>query len=159
MNPDRLLHEGIKKVKEAGIKPGRIDPEILINTRAVRIAGRCTEIVGGKYDFKIEINHMLLNAEKDIIMNTIIHEILHTVKGCMNHGEKWSNHAKTMNDMFGYNISRTVSYEETGIERPKAKYTVACKDCSVVFYRQRKSKLITHIDDYECACGGSLFLK
>lgn len=159
LNPDMLLREGIEQVKAAGIKPGSIDPEVIINTRAVRIFGRCSKIIGNKYDFKIEINHRLLEVEKEIAMNTMVHEILHTVKGCMNHGQLWQNNASIMNDKFGYDISRTTSYEKVGLERPKAKYVVVCDSCPNIFYRQRKSKLITNIKAYECGCGGSLSLE
>lgn len=159
LNADMLLKEGIEQVKAAGIKPGSIDPELKVNKRAVKRFGQCRKIMSSKYDFEIEINHKLLGLDKEKAMNTVVHEILHTVKGCMNHGKTWQNYASIMNNKFGYDISRTTSYEKVGLERPKAKYEVVCESCSNVFHRQRKSKLITNMSQYRCACGGSLSLK
>lgn len=159
LNPNELLKEGIKQVKAAGINPGIIDPELKVNKRAIKRFGQCRRIMSNDYEFEIEINHKLLSLKKEKAMNTVVHEILHTVDGCMNHGKKWQSHALTMNRKFGYDISRTTSYEKLGLERPKAKYVVACNNCSNIFRRQRKSKLITNINQYRCACGGKLSLK
>lgn len=158
MSIDNLLKEGIEQVMLAGITPGNIDPKVKVNNRAVKRFGQCEKLMGNKYDYKIEINAKLLNAKKEKIMNTIVHEILHTCKGCMNHGATWQKYASIMNDEFDYDISRTTSYEKIGIERPKPKYIVECKSCGNQFHRQKKSKLITDIHLYKCSCGGKLKL-
>lgn len=158
LNANELLQKGIKQVKAAGIEPGNIDPKIVINSRAKTRFGLCRK-TPGKYDYQIEINNQLLEADKKKAMNTMVHEILHTVRGCMNHGSTWARHANTMNVKFGYDISRTSSYEKLGIEAPKAKFTVKCKGCGMEIHRHRKSKLITHTNLYRCgACNGKLVL-
>lgn len=158
LNANQLLQEGIKQVIEAGIEPGNIDPNVTVNTRAKTRFGQCRKVPYGKYDYQININALLLGADKKKAMNTMVHEILHTVKGCMNHGALWKSHANTMNNKFGYDISRTSSYEKVGIERPKYKYIVKCKSCGIEIGRQKKSKLITQISRYKCRCGGKLEL-
>lgn len=117
LNANELLQKGIKQVKAAGIRPGNIDPEVVINSRAKSRFGLCRM---GKYNYQIEINSQLLQAEEKKVMNTIVHEILHTVRGCMNHGSTWARYANIMNCKFGYDISRTSSYEKMGLEEPKA---------------------------------------
>lgn len=158
LNADKLLQEGIKQVISAGITPGNINPNVKINTRAVKRFGQCKKVPDAKYDYEIEINAKLLNVSKEKLMNTLVHEILHTCKGCMNHGKTWKAYADKMNDKFGYDISRTTSYEKIGIERPASKYTVECQGCGVQIGRQQRSKLITQTHLYRCKCGGSLKL-
>lgn len=156
-NVNNLLKEAIEQVESAGITVGKINPNLGINTRAKTFFGTCKKVVK-TYDYEIEINHQLLKVNKKKLMNTLIHEVLHTCKGCMNHGKTWVNYANKMNDKFGYDISRATSYEKVGIERPKAKYTVECIGCGNQTYRQQRSKLITQVDKYRCRCGSKLKL-
>lgn len=159
LNANDLLKKGIKQVIAAGIEPGNIDPEVKVNTRAKKRFGLCTRTRGALYEYKIEINHQLLNTNEKTAMNTIVHEILHTCKGCMNHGKLWMSYARKMNEMYGYNITKTSSYEKMGLEKPKPKYLIKCKSskCSVEIPRYKKSKTVTHIDRYACPkCRGKL---
>lgn len=158
VNANKLLEKGLKQVSAAGIQTGNIDPEIIINSRAKKRLGLCRKVLG-KYDYQIEINSLLLELNEEKAMNTMVHEILHTVKGCMNHGSTWARHANTMSIKYGYDISRTSSYEKLGIEAPEAKFTVKCKGCGIETHRNRKSKLITHTSLYRCGyCNGQLSL-
>lgn len=158
LNANELLKEGIEQVESMGIEVGRINPIMDINTRAKTRFGRCRKVPNKQYDFEIQINALLLNGDKDKAMNTVVHEILHTCKGCMNHGSLWKQYASIMNRAFGYDISRTSSYEERGLERPKSKYTIKCDGCGQETGRDKRSKLITHIHHYRCKCGGKLSL-
>lgn len=158
LNANELLKEGIEQVKSAGIEPGNINPNVKINSRAKTRFGMCKK-TPGKYDYQIELNAELLKADKKKAMNTMIHEILHTVEGCMNHGITWQRHANKMNRLFGYDISRTSTYSELGLERPKAKYVIQCVDCNNEILRFKKSKVVTHINHYVCGkCNGKLKL-
>lgn len=159
LNPNQLLKEGLEQVKAVGIIPGKINPEVVVNKRATRRFGRCSR-VRGKYEFEIEINNALLSVDKKKAMNTMVHEILHTCDGCMNHGKLWKHYANVMNKKYGYNISRLGSYESAGLERPAAKYVIECEGCNEQYHRMRKSKIVTHAHLYGCGkCGGKLRLK
>lgn len=158
MNIDELLQEGIKQVLKVNIKPGKIDPKVKINSRAKRRFGQCRKVPYGEYDYEIEINEALLKATKEKIMNTLVHEILHTCKGCMNHGKTWKAYAHEMNVKYGYDISTTTSYEAIGIERPAFKYTIECQGCGTLIGRQQRSKLVKQPYLYRCKCGGKLAL-
>lgn len=158
LDVNKLLEKAKSQASSVGIKLGNIDPEVIINKRAKTWFGRCKR-VQGKYNYQIELNSLLLNSNEENIMNVLVHEILHTVKYCMNHGAIWTINAKIMNMEFGYDISTTTSYSQLGIKSPKAKYTIKCKGCGLVDYRYRKSKVITNINKYKCkTCKSSLLL-
>lgn len=99
---------------EANIEIGIIS-NIKINSRAKRRWGLCTKLADGT--FSIEISDQLLkdDVEEDALMNTVMHEILHTVDRCMNHGKKWKECAKIINRTYGMNIKRCTSAEEKRI--------------------------------------------
>lgn len=161
LNANEMLQKGIKQVKAAGITPGSINPNVVINNRAKNIFGKCSRVVG-PYDYQIELNSELLKTTQKKAMNTMVHEILHTVEGCMNHGAKWTRLAGVMNEKNGYNISRNSSHEQLGIKRPKAKYEINCanESCDLKVVRYKKSKIVTHIHLYRCPhCSSDLKLK
>lgn len=146
---DCCLHE----VQTAGIKAGPII-SVRQNSRAKNRWGQTQLINGG---FVIEINTELLqDSVSDLATkNTIIHEILHTVDGCMNHGDKWQWCAARMNK-YGYNIKRTTSAAEKGIEQTY-KYVVKCQGCGATAKYNRAGKVIQHPENYRCGkCGGEL---
>jgi hypothetical protein len=134
-----------------------IAPEVLINRRAKKRFGACRKTAAG---FTIEISEFMLDADPQHIKNTLAHEVLHTCRGCQNHGKKWKIYAGEMNRAYGYKITTTSSYDKMGLDKPEKKinyrYMVKCRSCGKIIYRQKKSKLITHTDYYRCTCGGSL---
>ena len=113
-----------------------------------------------QYSFLIEICEAMLDADEQELKNVIAHEILHTCYGCYNHGKRWKAYAAKMNNMYGYNITSTTTYERIGLKRPEKKvvyrYKIQCQKCGKTFYRQKKSKLITNTGRYRCTCGGKL---
>lgn len=163
LNANELLQKGIEQVKSVGIIPGKINPNVVINSKAASRFGLCSRKKNGKYDYEIQLNSILLEAGADekAAMNTMIHEILHTCEGCMNHGPKWKSYAAIMNRKFGYNIDTCNSYEELGLKEPKGKYTLKCtnKKCGKTYEKNRKSKSVTNPNLYKCGeCGSSIKL-
>ena len=81
-------------------------------------------------------------------METIIHEILHTCKGCMNHGKEWKRLANIVYQKSGYRITTTSAREKFGLESTPAKvknnYVFVCEDCGQVIRRDRFSKFCQH---------------
>lgn len=155
-----IFTECINDVEAAGITPGNI-VNISINTRAKKRWG-CAKQVGKFY--KIEISDRLLQDEVDdkATKNTIVHEILHTVDGCMNHGENWKAVADKMNRTYPdvYNIKRTTSSEEKGIApspvRPD-RWELTCQSCGHTWRYKRAPKY--SVSAYACPCGGKLKMK
>ena len=92
----------------------------------------------------IEISKWVLELEDNIIKNTIIHELIHCIPYCNNHGIEFKKYAKLINNTYGYDISRVgdkkKDYEKSNLEYnegSKYNYRVVCKGCKQEFYRQR----------------------
>lgn len=135
--------------------------EFKVNTRAKSRFGQCKFVDNIYTDYEIEITDRLLknDATIDGLKNTIIHELLHTVEGCMNHGTKWKSLADKVNRAYGYNIKRASSCAEKGIKEEivpkKVNYMFKCKDCGQVIKRTRMSKFVRYYTYYRCGgCNG-----
>ena len=108
----------------------------------------------------IEISPWLLELEEDIIKNTIIHEIIHCLPNCNNHGEVFKKYANYINNKLGYNISRLGNKKEDYIkskieynENEEYNYHIMCTNCGQEFFRKRLNK--NFIRKYRCGkCGG-----
>lgn len=156
-----LLQEVISECKAIHIPvSNNISPDIFINKRAKSRFGACRKTRAG---FVIELCHPVLETDVNNIKNIMAHELLHTCRGCYNHGIRWKAYAERMNQAYGYNITTTTSYEQMGLEKPEKKiqykYLVQCRKCGKQIYRQKKSKLITNTNRYRCTCGGKLMVK
>ena len=158
--------ECMEMLDKINIKYGNIK-SITINTRARARWGQCKKIPGTK-EFTININQDLLDERNSVdgLKNTIIHELLHSVEGCMNHGPKWKKQADIVENTYGIHITRTSSAEDKGIEYRRSKsvrqstgklYIIECERCGYQYRHQRMSKSVQHPDWYGCGrCNGSL---
>lgn len=111
----------------------------------------------------IEISKWLMDLNDDIIKNTIIHEMIHCLPDCNNHGKEFKKYSKLINEKLGYNISRLGNkkedYEKSNVEfkeeNLKYKYVIVCEKCGLIYYRQRMAKNFTK--KYRCGkCRGIL---
>jgi len=154
-----LILQSIQEIRAVGIEPGNI-VKWSINRRAKSRWGLCTKHPDGTYS--IEISSRLLEdekvSEKDC-KDTIIHEILHSCKGCSGHTGRWKQYAEIMNRTYGYNIKRVTSSEEKGLERYESKsrspkYIYRCKKCGQLIIKKRKCKFTKYYKHYGCGiCG------
>ena len=168
---ERLYNECIDELALIGIpieELGKI--QITISKRATKRYGCCKQEEPDKKTryrenhivkygiFKkhiIEISAWVMELNEEIIKNTIMHEIIHCLPYCNNHGENFKKYAKCINQKLGYNISRVGNkaedYKNSNIEyneQEKYKYKIECKTCGQVFYRQRIAKGFTR--KYRC---------
>ncbi len=167
------------ELEAVGIRCGKVR-SWSVNRRAKSRWGQCRQVAEGVFD--IEISERLLSdeVEETAAKTTIIHELLHTVEGCMGHRGKWKLLAELVGRAYPwYQIKRTSSCEEKGIpqegpsgqrssaeqEDPfrqeaakrQARYRITCMGCGVQVYRQRASRLIRSPEDFRCGrCGGRL---
>lgn len=157
----------MEEVKAAGIVPGNI-VSVTINTRAKKRWGQCKRLSNGTYTINISNSLMADNVSINAAKNTMAHEILHTVKGCMNHGPEWQTVADKMNRIYPdiYNIKRTTSAEEKGLEgvgrvrNEEWKCKLVCQKCKGVHYYKRESKTVRNYHNYHCGkCGGKFTLE
>ena len=158
MSPERineLLAEVIEQARALGIPVSEdIVPEVRLNRRATGRFGCCIRRAG---IYTIELSERLLKARETAVRQTLAHEVLHTCRGCANHGARWKSYAARMNEAYGYAIARTDTCEKLGVEDTvQARYLVVCTRCGAQFRRSRKSKLVEHPERYRCRCGGRL---
>ena len=110
---NRNLKEVIKQAQDINIPvPADICEQVEINSRPKKRYG-CCRLKNGVYH--IEVSEFILGCDPEKIRGVLAHEILHTCKGCYNHGNMWKEYAAMMNSAYGYNIKRTSSNEEMGI--------------------------------------------
>lgn len=161
-NLQEIAKECMKELDNIGIEYGNIKL-FEVNTRAKKRWGQCRRVCG---EYSINISERLLDEETPIksLKETILHEILHTCKGCMNHGELWKRYAMKMNRAYGYNIKRCNSSEEKGVkvlkEVREIKHQFVCKGCGQTINRMRESKFTKYYNYYSCGrCGGDFIKK
>lgn len=77
------------------------------DTMYVEKIGRRKYIKYAKYNkHTIEISSWVMELDDKIIKNTIMHEIIHCMPYCNNHGKKFKEYARYINQELGYDISR-----------------------------------------------------
>ena len=158
---NKIYTECQKKLKSIGIQTGEIQ-KIAINKRARSRWGQCKVVPNRKYE--IEISHQLLDdtVPNKAMETVIIHELLHSCPGCMNHGEKWKKLCHKVYVAYGYNIQRTASAEDLGFVeteevKAKPKYKIVCTKCGNTYYREKICNIVKYPSHYKCGnCGGEL---
>lgn len=145
-------------LENIGIEYGNII-EVVPNSRAKKRWGQCCKVPGG---FSININVALLderNKEEGLI-DTLLHEIIHTCKNCFNHGANFKKIAGKIHRAYGYKIATAESAADMGvIEETRGieyKYAIQCETCKSIIRRTRMSNAIKHPEAYRCKCGGIL---
>ena len=132
-------------------------------TKYIEKVGRRKIIKYEKFNkHHIEISPWVLELDEEIIKNTIMHEIIHCLPNCNNHGEHFKKYAKYINDKLGYNISRVGNkkedYQKSNIEykeKEQFNYHIQCTNCGQSFYRKRLNRNFTR--KYRCGkCGSGL---
>lgn len=157
-NLNEIYEKCVKKLNAIGITPGNV-VSVTPNTRRMTAWGLCRKSYG---TCKIEISSILLDdsvADKSV-ETVMMHELLHTVDGCVGHGAEWKRLAAKVNAAYGYNVKRTNTPAEYGVNDVRVvgmKYKIQCVDCGTTAYRARKSNVTKDPNHYRCAiCGGKL---
>lgn len=175
-NPQELLEAYVQHALEM-LQLLNIEPHVLskisINKRASSFWGKVRRRYNrqtGEFIYMMEINQALVKlawdqCEKENpqysctfkpLLTVILHEWLHCVDGCLDHGRKWQTLATKVNTMYGYNISRTSSAEDLGLELDFAetyKYVLECPVCHTKTGRNTMSRAVKHPENYSCyAC-------
>ena len=131
-----------------------------INNRALKRLGRCESKSGNRYVIQINEFHNKLSPATNV-MNTLIHELLHSLPNCMNHGEIWKRYANKYNRVHGTTISRTSpldgNYKKFKEEIDKqrgntqhknhsvysdGKHKVTCSKCNKSWYYERAGRVV-----------------
>ena len=155
---EELLQKCRRILREEHIPVTEHPIDLTINSRVRSRFGKCTK-TGNRYS--IELSGYLMETEDRTVETVLLHELLHTCPGCLNHGKRWKAHAEKVNQKYGYNITATTSYEKMGMADPGSretvKYLVKCSSCGLEIPRKRKCRLVENVDRYRCGkCGGKL---
>lgn len=150
-----ILKQCEDELDSLGIHYGNV-VSIKSNNRFKSKWGICKMKTGGNY--VIEISNTLLNygSEKGI-KQTVMHELLHTCCYLDGHKDKWKMYANRVNCELGYNIKRTNSAKELGIDREvieknNYKYILKCASCGNSIGFARKGKVVKYPQYYRCGC-------
>ena len=155
---NKLLLEVAAEAVRVGVPiSDRIRSSVKINTRAKTRFGMCIRENGV---YTIELSAVLLTAPERSCRQTLAHELIHTCKGCDNHGRLFKQYADVMNRAYGYDIRRTNSHEEMGIDAErsgkKVNYILECCSCRAQIKRSRFTSVVAYPSRYRCICGGKL---
>lgn len=185
---NKLYNDCIEELEKIGFKikdnPEIGEIDISISKRNTKRYGCCKQekpdetdyhIKRYRNDFKviyhkfqkhhIEISKWVMDLDENIIKNTIIHEILHCLPNCNNHGKLFQDYACYINQRLGYNIktlgNKEEDYKKSNLnfeeDHRNYNYKIVCQKCGTVFYRKRLRKNL--IKKYRCSkCGGKLEL-
>lgn len=132
-----------------------------INTTAAGRWGQCKHTPEGHF---ININADLLDERnpEEALIETLLHELLHTCKGCQNHGPEWKRLVAEVNNFYGLQIKRTNSAEEKGLVvqnvKKKIKHQVTCMKCGEITTYTRNCSVTKCPSSFSCKCGGDLWL-
>lgn len=148
-----------RRLLNLGIPLGGINA-VELNSRMHSYWGRCSRRIGYKR-FDIDIaERLLLSADDEGVDIVVIHELLHTCEGCMNHGSMWKHWGNVVCNAFGYKITRLSSADDLGSDPTElimmGYHACQCMNCGNVVVKKTECDFIKYYDNYSCAiCGGS----
>ena len=141
-----MLARGIKVGKVMGVR----------FTNSLHDFGFCQKIRQGVY--VITITDLAMHGD---IKSTVVHELIHAVNGCYNHGSKFQTIAKELSKAYNIELGTTASSKEMEMTNEyrlsKAKYVIKCTKCNCMIFRYRAVGVVKNTDKYRCGeCGGNL---
>ncbi len=109
-------------------------------------------------DFALTISNVFEDIQNDDkanekLLNTVVHELIHTIPGCMNHGPNFKYYAALVNNKYPkLNIQRCTSMGQFGIQKTKKEplYIATCSKCRRNWKYYRKPKLFDYISKCKC---------
>lgn len=151
---EKMVHAYRYDMLTRGIKVGKIS-RVWFSKDSFGKFGSCTKLMNGY--FVIEITDLGMHGD---VKSTIVHELIHTVAGCYNHGPKFQEIARLLSSAYNIELGTRASKKEMALSEEyrisKAKYIIRCKKCGQVITRQRATRLVKYPMTYSCGCGGDL---
>lgn len=119
-----------------------------LNNRYTRTLGTCEKISYAIYKISLNSKMLAYDTEMDL-KNTLMHELIHSIKGCMNHGKKFQLIATEVNRKYPkYNIGTHASninyakvYKKELRRQIGYKYLVKCQNCNKEWRFKRETKI------------------
>ena len=132
-----------------------------LNSNNRRALGKCQYNRQRDY-YKVFLNPNCLKFEENaqkIILETLAHELCHTMKGCMNHGPNFHRNGDIIYRNFGYKIDTTADEDASRYFNsllPEHPYMIQCVSCGKKIYQDRLSDPIKNPGRYKCSCGDNI---
>ena len=103
---------------------------VVINNRAIKILGYCKREALNRYTITINAKAIAVCPPEEV-HNIIMHEVCHSVDGCMNHGPNWKAVAEKVNSNYQFTpITRTSDDEAyQAVLKSSYKHQVTCERC------------------------------
>lgn len=150
---EKMVHAYRHDMLTRGIKAGKV--EGVYFTESSRKFGFCRKTANG--GFQIWITDLAMHGD---IKSTIVHELIHTVEGCFNHGKEFQSLARWLSSVYDIELGTRASKNEMALSEEyrisKAKYVIRCKKCGQTILRERATRLVKLPMTYSCGCGGEL---
>ena len=151
---NKMIDECKKKLIDLGYSEVTIKYYYpVINTRLFKALGRCHCEGYNRYTIEVNQGHFEMDSYQECL-DTIMHELIHSLKGCMNHGPNFQRAARKVN--FNYpeftigTHSTETSYVKNVYRKEKRKeakkYMVKCTTCGHTWKYARKTNLIKTLD-------------
>lgn len=118
-----------------------------INSRFRNKLGQCCYNRKSMF-YTIKISKSFIQVCPEYVSNTMMHELIHSINGCMNHGPNFKHVAKLVNDKFGYNVSTTAYYDSYNMylkNTKNYKYKVKCSHCGKEWLYEKAGKIVKGI--------------
>lgn len=90
---------------------------------------------------------------KNKLLSTVVHELIHTIPGCMNHGKLFKEYAARVNSKYPFlSIQRCTSMASYGVQKPVKKYSyiAKCSICNREWKYVRKPRIYNYISLCKC---------
>lgn len=135
--------------------------------------GLCHEIEKGK-EYQISINISLIDlAFQNIaifgketfqckaLIETIMHELLHTIRGCFDHGKKWHYFVNKVNQAYKLDIKVADTFFEKDVRKEVYfagyNYILECSNCHLDWRYKTRCKRYREYENYRCPnCGSKI---
>lgn len=149
----KILKQSIELLRKIDIPISKnIDNILYFNNKYKRTLATCNKI---NNTYVIEINSHILNSNKKLLEEIIIHELLHTIKGCYNHSPLFKKYCNKVNKLYDYDIdtlydSNRIIYDDINI------YEIKCSSCNKKYHFYSMSDKVKNTNKYSCSCGGVL---
>lgn len=156
-NFEKDFQEALEIVDKVGYNECMKNHYILILVPKMKSLGRCTFRGYGNYEIKLNQLYASTCPAENVI-NTLIHEILHSLPGGMKHTGEWKIYAETVYRKTGIKIQRLASSEECAPYRKektlmtiekhpeKVVYSIYCDGCNRKLETvERRTKAVQHL--------------
>lgn len=146
----KIVEACTEELKTLHLHAGTI-ASVSFNSRAKTLFGRCRRERNGTYHIEI-MTYLNRHRSLDDIRQTIMHEVIHTLPGCGNHGETFQKTARRVNEQLGYRISTTSKLSKEAKEAVAYKYVLKCGQCGEELKRYHRKPRIS-ASHYHRPCG------